>query len=136
MPRDEIRAIELARLHELEKQSAALGPSTPPHILIEIQALHTKYPGTPRNGVRVGAFERTTAQSELDFVMNTVAAALQRITAMEQRQESAETDRAALSRQLDQVLYRISDLHRWVKFGGIGIAVALAIGLVLAVVVF
>lgn len=136
MPQDDIRAIELRRLHELEKQAAAHGPDTAPEILIEIQSLHSRYPGTPRNGTRHGAFERTAVQSEFDYLLNTVAAALSRITIVEQRQEAAEANRAQLGSKLDQVIYGISDLQRWVKLGGIGIAVALALGFVLAVVVF
>lgn len=136
MPQADIRQIELRRLHELEKQAALTGPQTDPAVLVEIQDLHTRYPGTPRNGQRRGMSDRTPAQSEMDFVMNAVTAALQRITGIEQRQEAAELNRAQLGRQLDQLLYNVGDLHRWVKFGGVGIAVALAIAVVLAVVVF
>lgn len=130
MPADDIRAIELRRLHELERQAAQLGPQTDPAILIEIQDLHTKYPGAPRNG------QRTTAQTEMDFLMNAVAAGLSRITLVEQRQAHADQHRRQLDRKLDALLCGVGDLRRWVQIGGIGLAVALAIAFVLAVVVF
>jgi hypothetical protein len=136
MPADDIRAIELRRLHELDKQAAAQGPKTDPAILIEIQDLHNRYPDAPRNGARTDSMWRTAAQTEMDFVMNALAAALQRITLVEQRQTQADSHRRQLGRQLDQVLYNIDDLSRWVKVGGIGIALALLIGFVLAIVVF
>ncbi len=126
---DDIRQIELRRLHELEKQAALHGPNTEPEILIEIQELHTRYPGTPRNGHRRGAPDRTAAQSELDFVMNTIAAALSRITKMEFGQAERDV-------KLDQLLYGVRDLRRWVQIGGVGLVVALILGFVLAVVVF
>jgi len=136
MPSDDIRAIELRRLRELEKQAALHGPNTEPATLIEIQDLHFKHPNEPRGDQRRGAPDRTRAQSEFDYLLNTVAAALSRITMVEQRQAAADDDRQQLKSKLDQLIYGVGDLRRWVKLGGIGIAVALAIGFVLAVVVF
>lgn len=136
MPPDEIRQIELRRLHELEKQAALHGPNTEPETLIEIQELHTKYPGTPRNGRRVGAPDRTTAQSEFDYLMNTLAAALRRITTIEQSQATADEARGQLDDKLDQVLYGVGELRRWGRMIA-GVAVlALVIAVVLAVKVF
>lgn len=136
MPANDIRAIELRRLHELERQAAQFGPKTDPAILIEIQELHTRYPGVPRNGQRQGAPTRTSEQSEMEFVMNACAAALKRITLIEQRQDVADGDRQQIKDTLAQVVYGIADLQRWVKVGGVAVAVALLIGFVLAIVVF
>lgn len=126
MPVDDIRTIELRRLHELERQAALNGPKTDPEILIEIQDLHTKYPGTPRNG---GRSTRTAAQNEFDFLMTTVAAALVRITKIEQSQSAADDTR-------QQLLYGIGEIRRWGRVIGVVALVALLIGIVLAVKVF
>jgi hypothetical protein len=136
MASDDIRAIELRRLHELEKKAALLGPNTPPEVLIEIQELHTKYPDAPRNGQRPGAADRSRAQSEIDFVMNAVAAALRRITGIEQRQTQADETRQQLDDKLDQVLFGVGELRRWGRaIAGVAL-LALVIALVLAVKVF
>ena len=136
MPPADIRAIELRRLHELEKQAAQVGPKTAPEILIEIQELHARYPDAPRVSQRRGAVDRTQLQSEFDYLLNTVAAALRRITNIEQNQAAADATRGQLDDKLDQVLYGVSDLRRWGRAIGIVALVALVIALVLAVVVF
>jgi hypothetical protein len=136
LPPDDIRQIELRRLRELEKQAALYGPNTEPEILIEIQDLHFKYPNEPRGDQRRGTPDRTRAQSEFDYLLNTVAAALSRITHIEQRQSVADDDRQQLKGKLDQLIYGIGDLKRWVKLGGVAVAIALAIGFILAIVVF
>ena len=124
MPPNDIRQIELRRLHELEKQAAQEGPKTDPAILIEIQDLHTRYPGTPRNGQRRGAPDRTAMQTELDFVINTVAAALVRLTKIEQSQEEAAETRQRL-------LYGVDEIRRW----GRVIAGVAVLGFLIAVIV-
>lgn len=135
MPQDDIRAIELRRLHELEKQAALHGPKTAPEVLIEIQELHSRYPDAPR-GQRRGASSQTRLQSEFDYLLNTVAAALRRITKIEQSQVSADETRGQLTSKLDQVLYGIGELRRWGRVIGIVAIAALILALVLAVVVF
>ena len=72
--------MELRRLHELELQAAQYGPHTDPGVLIEIQELYTKHPEIRR--------ERNAIDHErldFDFLMNAVAAALQRLTALEDK---------------------------------------------------
>lgn len=76
----EIKAIELRRLAELEKQAALFGPQTEPAILIEIADLRNKYP----RGASAPAPYRSNQALDYDFLMNTVAAALQRLTVIEQ----------------------------------------------------
>lgn len=74
------RAIELRRLGELEKQAAMFGPNTDPAILIEIQDLHHKLRGDYSERRRY-----ELANLDYDFLMNTVAAALLRLTHVENK---------------------------------------------------
>ena len=129
MRADEIRTIALRRLHELEKQATLNGPNTPPEILIEIQELHTTYPGTPRNGQRHGTLDHSQRQNEYDFLMTTVSAGLVRLTKMEIEQ----ADRGG---KLDQVLHGVGELRNWVRVIAGAAVVALVLALVLAIVVF
>jgi hypothetical protein len=76
---DDVQAIELRRLTELQKQAALTGPHTPPHVLIEIQDIQNRYPH-----VRPRRADRAYSVLDYDFLMNTVAAALERITKIEQ----------------------------------------------------
>lgn len=139
MPDDDIQTIELRRLHEQEKKAARLGPNTPPEVLIEIQELHTKYPDAPRNGRRVTTAMRrrpSALRHELDYLINTVAAALVRLTKIEERQTGADAARQQLDDKLDQVLYGIGDMRRWLRaIAGVAV-LALLLGVVLAVAVF
>jgi hypothetical protein len=81
-PESEIAAIETRRLAELEKQAALYGPQTEPAVLIEIADLRNKYGRTtPSTTI---AERRSNAASDYEFLMNTVAAALQRLTVIEQ----------------------------------------------------
>lgn len=80
-PDSEIAAIEIRRLAELEKQAALYGPQTEPSVLIEIADLRNKYGRTTPN-VTV-ADRRSNAALDYEFLMNTVAAALQRLTIIE-----------------------------------------------------
>lgn len=73
----EIRAMELRRLRELMKVQAQHGPQTDPGVLIEIQDLRNKYPEVREVG-------RGRADSDYELLMNVVAAALQRLTLLEQ----------------------------------------------------
>lgn len=78
---DEIATIELRRLAELEKQAARYGPQTDPATLIEIADLRNKH---GRSTPNVTIAERRSNQAlDYDFLMNTVAAALQRLTVIE-----------------------------------------------------
>jgi hypothetical protein len=81
-PEGEIEAIELRRLAELEKQAALYGPQTDPAILIEIAEKRTKYPRPVYSGYS-GVERRSNAALDYEFLMNTVAASLQRVTAIE-----------------------------------------------------
>ena len=76
--RDDIRDIKLKRLRELEKVAAQFGPHTEPGILVEIQDIYSMYPDTRRDTHRV-----VFSQLDYDFLMNTVAAALKRLTELE-----------------------------------------------------
>lgn len=95
----EIRTLELRRLRELEKQAARDGPYTAPGVLIEIQDIYNKYPDAKRPK------SRDNATLDLDFLLNTVAAALQRITLLEQRDDA--NIRARLVRQFVHDLWMI-----------------------------
>jgi len=77
----EIKRIELRRLAELEKQAAMSGPQTEPAVLIEIADLRNKYPRVVPSATHTE--RRSNAALDYDFLMNTLAAALQRITAIE-----------------------------------------------------
>jgi hypothetical protein len=79
---DEIKRIELRRLAELEKQQALHGPQTDPAVLIEIQDLRNKYGTTQPTAY--SAPRRSNQALDYDFLMNTLAAALQRLTVIEQ----------------------------------------------------
>jgi hypothetical protein len=80
---DDIAAIELKRLGELEKQAALFGPQTEPAVLVEIQDLRHRHGISAGRRVRT---DRTRESLDYDFLMNTVAAALQRLTAVESHQ--------------------------------------------------
>lgn len=80
-PEGEIAIIELRRLAELEKQSALYGPQTEPAILIEIADLRNKYGRT--TPATTPAERRSNQALDYEFLMNTVAAALQRLTVIE-----------------------------------------------------
>lgn len=77
---EEVTRIELRRLAELEKQAALFGPQTEPAILIEIADLRNKY---PRPSPIYSAERRSNASLDYEFLMNVVAAALQRLTVIE-----------------------------------------------------
>lgn len=81
-PEGEIRDIELRRLAELERRAALYGPQTEPATLIEIQDLRNKYGITQPTAY--SAPRKSNQSLDYDFLMNTMAAALQRITAIEQ----------------------------------------------------
>jgi len=74
----QIADAELERLQMLELQAAQHGPLTPVHILIEIAELRNKvHKGpTPERKIFLN-------QLDYDFVMNVVAAALVRLSALE-----------------------------------------------------
>lgn len=78
---EEIGGIEMRRLAELEKQSALYGPQTEPAILIEIADLRNKYGRTTPSATV--AERRSNQALDYEFLMNTVAAALQRLTIIE-----------------------------------------------------
>lgn len=130
--KEEIRQIELRRLHELEKKAAIYGPQTDPAILIEIQELRTKHPHEPRNG----GTGRSVLQSEFDFLANTVGASLVRLTAVEGRQAAAETHRIELARKIDELVYAIHEIGHWMRAGAALAIVTLFIVVIIAIVVF
>lgn len=78
---NEIKRIELRRLAELEKQAAMNGPQTEPSILIEIADLRNKYPRVVASATHTE--RRSNAALDYEFMMNVVAAALQRLTVIE-----------------------------------------------------
>ena len=129
----EIRAIELRRLHELEKQAALGGPNTDPATLIEIQELRTKYPNERRNG---GVTQRSALQSEFDFLANTVAAGLVRLRSVEEAQAAAEVHRAILASKIDALGYGVGEIIHWLKAGAAVTIATLAIVVIIAIVVF
>lgn len=128
----DIRAIELKRLHELEKQAALGGPNTEPAILIEIQELRTKHPHEPRNG----GTGRSILQNEFDFLANTVGASLVRLTAVEGRQAVAEEHRAELAKKIDLLIYAIHEIGHWMRAGAALAIVTLILVIIIAIVVF
>jgi hypothetical protein len=77
----DIKRIELRRLAELEKQAAMNGPQTDPAVLIEIADLRNKYPRVVPSATHTE--RRSNAALDYEFLMNTVAAALQRLTVIE-----------------------------------------------------
>lgn len=95
----EVRDIELRRLAELEKRAAQFGPHTEPSVLIEIQDLHHKYPEIRQ----LNSGNRDTL--DYDFLMNTVAAALQRLTELEQKFKN--DGKARFTRQLIHDLWMV-----------------------------
>lgn len=115
----DIASIELRRLAELEKQAAIHGPSTEPAVLIEIAELQHKYHRTQR-GSNGGT--RLRDAFEYDFLMNTVAAALRRVTAIEARNTKEDGERPR--RQLI--------LNAWL--GAISAGMLITIALVLVIV--
>lgn len=104
---EDIAPIELRRLAELEKVAAVHGPGTEPAVLIEIQDLRHKYGLAP--GQRT-LDARRRSDLEYDFLMNTVAAALQRLTAIEGRMGADEAGRTRRQRILDIWLGALSAL--------------------------
>jgi hypothetical protein len=88
----DIKIMELRRLRELQLQAAQHGPHTDPGVLIEIQELRNKYPEVREVG------SHPNDRGDYDFLMNTVAAALQRLTLIEQRNDKEDTRR--INRQL------------------------------------
>lgn len=101
---EDIAPIELRRLAELEKQQALHGPMTEPSVLIEIAELRHKYGGRARPSARI------RDDFEYSFLMNTVSAALQRLTAIEARLSRDDLDRPARQRVLNIWLGAISAL--------------------------
>lgn len=95
----DIKRMEVRRLRELQLQAARDGPHTDPGVLIEIQELRNKYPDVRDVG-------RDNAQLDYDFLMNTVAAALQRLTLMEQRYQ--QDNRQRITRQFIHDLWMIA----------------------------
>lgn len=77
---DEVKLIELRRLKELQKKAAQHGPNTDPAVLIEIQDLLHRYPEQRREDRRL-----LLSQLDYDFLMNTVAAALKRLSELEEK---------------------------------------------------
>lgn len=128
----EIRAIELRRLHELEKQAALGGPNTDPATLIEIQELRTKHPHEPRNG----GTGRGILQSEFDYLANTVAAGLVRLRSVEEAQAAAEVHRAVLAGKIDALGYALIEIIHWLKAGAALAIVTLLFVVIIAIVVF
>lgn len=88
-----VEEIEDLRLRELRKQAAAFGPKTDPAILIEIQELSNRQRENSTSSRR--AFIN---QLDYDFLMNTVAAALMRLGAVESSLK--QDDRKRITRQL------------------------------------
>jgi hypothetical protein len=140
---DEVRAIELRRLRELEKQAAHLGPKTDPAVLIEIQDIRRRYPDAPQSRRR----RSYTGDLDLDWFSNALAAALRRITVVEGRQTEDVAERKERQRETDafreqQALstQRLSDdfadLKDWVKAALIIAIVALVVSVVVAIAVF
>lgn len=104
--RDEIKAIELRRLAELEKRRAAEGAHTDPAVLIEIADLRAKY-GTDATAVSRAASDDSGSRSladlwsDVDFLRALLTSALRRMTALEEAYLSD-----ALSRKVGQLLVR------------------------------
>jgi hypothetical protein len=114
---DDVAAIELRRLAELEKQAALRGPQTEPAVLVEIQDLRHKYGTSTSRFVRPpGGRDRTI---DFDFLMNTVSAALQRVAAIEKHQE--QDGKARNTRQLV--------LNIWLGAISMGVIVSIALNL-------
>lgn len=83
---EELRAIDMARMHELEKKSRIFGSQADPSVLIELQDLYRRYPQLRNSHERVVARANRELLDELtvDLLMNSVAAALRRLTELEQ----------------------------------------------------
>lgn len=96
----DIKIMELRRLRELQLQAAQHGPHTDPGVLIEIQELRNKYPEVREVGIS------SRDRGDYDFLMNTVAAALQRLTLLEQR--SDKDDKRRINRQLIHDVWMIT----------------------------
>lgn len=99
-PELEIRSLEIKRLRELEKKVALFGPHTEAAIFVEIQSLYNKYPDA-----RIAPAGRER-QRDLDFLMNVVAAGLQRLTQLEERFQADATKR--IPRQLVHDLWMLA----------------------------
>lgn len=99
MSTNQIRAMELRRLHELELQAAQYGPHTDPGVFIEIQELRTKYPHVRSD--RNGEYDR----DEFLLLLNQVAGMLVRLTQLEQLFNSNNDQRK--TRQLIHDLWMI-----------------------------
>ncbi len=144
-----VRDIDIKRLGELEKQAALFGPHTEPAILIEIQTLRDKYPDAPR---AIQDWRRRDQELDFSFLMNTVAAALKRLSRVEERDEQLarelaererrdREDRENRQEKLDDQLTIIRDstlangvhLENLVKWL-IGVGVVAVLGLMIALV--
>ncbi|MBL0830562.1 hypothetical protein JK320_25430 [Klebsiella pneumoniae] len=96
----DIKIMELRRLRELQLQAAQHGPHTDPGVLIEIQELRNKYPEVREVG------SHPNDRGDYDFLMNVVAAALQRLTLLEQR--SDKDDKRRINRQFIHDVWMIT----------------------------
>lgn len=96
----DIKIMDLRRLRELQLQAAQHGPHTDPGVLIEIQELRNKYPEVREVGIS------SNDRGDYDFLMNVVAAALQRLTLLEQRNDK--DDKRRINRQLIQDIWMIT----------------------------
>lgn len=86
---DEIKAIELRRLAELEKRRAYEGLSTPPEVLLEISELRAKYGSVAtaisrEAGPDLGTVTLRDLRDEIDFLRALTTSALRRVTAVEE----------------------------------------------------
>ena len=95
----QIRLVELRRLGELRKQAAQYGPHTDPAVLIEIQDLLNKYPEEKR------ASMRHDVRLDYDFLMNVMAATLQRFNIHEETYKRDQRNR--ITRQFIQTVWMI-----------------------------
>jgi hypothetical protein len=100
MSSNDVRELELRRLHELELQAARYGPHTDPGIFIEIQELRTKYPYL-RNGR-----SEDYGREEFLLLLNQVAGMLIRVTELEEAVSGSEHSRR--TRQLVHDLWMIA----------------------------
>lgn len=81
---DDIAAIELRRLAELEKQAAMHGPQTEPHVLVEIQDLRHKH-GIAAGGRFVRPPGQRDQRIDYDLLVYNVSGMFRRILAIEER---------------------------------------------------
>ena len=95
----QIKAMDLRRLRQLQLEAAQHGPHTDPGVLIEIQDLRNKYPDVRDVG------GRNNDRGDYDFLMNVLAAALQRLTILEEKYHKDGTRR--INRQLIHDIWMI-----------------------------